>query len=571
MRRRLLSVVLSVAAMSTGALPLLGTAHAQSCPSWTDDAGDSYFKGNSALSPTKEDNLDILKTTVTTVGKKMVVAVTVAKLLPNYSEFGDKFTVQMKIDGADVYFFTKRDSLVPGVVAAVTNLTGTVTGAATADYDTATNTVSISAAISEVDKAAAKPTTGLTANTFVTSAEANTNDRTVSQYDNSTSSLTYVVGTDCSPAIPDVALAMPRATCNDIADDPTDGTPNLVATKTANDPDLDVSWVAFNSTPKALYAYIKIATLGDKPSQFQGDRYDVTFTTNSKTYTYSVGRMGAGSYGSKPTQGAVGSGPNSGLYVKGVFDKTNSLVVVVIDRGGLDTVNGAAVPDDTIATGVSVKTYALEPAQAFLADTVQASAAADQVWKIGENKCFAPQPAKLTYVGKTSVQFTDAAAFAAKVTDAAGAVLSGKTVTFAVGGKTFTATTGSDGVARTTVNPGLAAGSYSLVTSFAGDSDAAKAQISTPFTVGAEKTKISLSVTKAGNKRTVTAKLLDDDGHPVAGQSIVWYINGAKVATGKTNAAGIVTLATAKPTQTVKAYFAGVSGKYLSASAQMKV
>ena len=35
----------------------------------------------------------------------------------------------------------------------------------------------------------------------------------------------------------------------------------------------------------------------------------------------------------------------------------------------------------------------------------------------------------------------------------------------------------------------------------------------------------------APGRRTVTATLLDNDKHAIAGQKVVWYVNGKKVAT----------------------------------------
>jgi hypothetical protein len=169
-------------------------------------------------------------------------------------------------------------------------------------------------------------------------------------------------------------------------------------------------------------------------------------------------------------------------------------------------------------------------------------------------------------------QFSDAAAVKAKLVSAAGAPLVGKTVTFTLAGKTATGTTGADGVASATLDPGVVAGTaYTLVAAFAGDSSAGAATVSTPFTVTVEATKLTLKVVKSGSARTVYATLKDDDGKALAGQPVTWYINGKKISTPTTNSAGQVVLKTAKPTQTVMAKFAGVSGKYAPVSVSAKV
>jgi hypothetical protein len=223
-------------------------------------------------------------------------------------------------------------------------------------------------------------------------------------------------------------------------------------------------------------------------------------------------------------------------------------------------------------TGVSVTSRLVLPNTGTIAaDVVQAEKAEDRTYTVGVSPCFGPPAALLANTGRTTVQYSDGAAVAAKLTDATGKALAGKTVTFAVGSVKRTATTGGDGVAKATLDPGVVAGSYTLVTSFAGDATAGKVETSTPFTVTAEATRIVLSVVKRGTSRTVTAKLVDDDGKALAGQNVNWYVAGKKVSTMRTNSAGVVTLTTAKPTQTVVAEFLAVAGKYAASKATTKV
>jgi hypothetical protein len=176
----------------------------------------------------------------------------------------------------------------------------------------------------------------------------------------------------------------------------------------------------------------------------------------------------------------------------------------------------------------------------------------------------------LANTGAVTAQFTDAAAVAAKLTTEAGTALAGKAVKFTIGTKSVTATTGADGVATALLDPATPAGTYHLVTSFAGDASAANVELSTPFTVTTEVTKLTLKVAKSGTSRTVTATLRDDDGKPVAGQTVVWYVNGKKVSSPRTSSAGTVTLV-AKATQTVVAQFNAVAGKYAASKATQKV
>lgn len=343
---------------------------------------------------------------------------------------------------------------------------------------------------------------------------------------------------------------------------------------TPNDPDLDIKWAAIGTTPTDIVAYIKISQLGDAPSQanqsgvpFNGDRFLFQFNIGTKQFTYGDGRV----VGPLATQSSVPRQMPTNGVMNVIFDKTNSFVVIKIGRAGLEAANGAPVPDGTVFTKVLVQTTAIAVKSESRADTAKVATESQQVYTVGDNTCFPAPPSTLVNAGSVRTQFTDAAPVAAKLTNAAGTGLAGKTVKFTVASKTVSAVTGTDGVAHTSIDPGVPAGTYSLVETFDGDSSAAKVTLTTPFTVVPEVTKLTFKVNKAGSQRTVIATLKDDDGHAVASQPVNWYVNGKKVGTSKTNGSGIATLATAKPTQTVKAEFTGVSGKYLKSSLTAKV
>jgi hypothetical protein len=572
-RRSLAAAAVSFALISSGTLPLLGTAHADTCASWTDPKDDATTKelGQEQL---RDANMDILSASITTVGDKIVGTVKVQDLFEQgYSDTGDRYIVSFKAAGSIVRMLAERTET--DQTAKLTNVSGG-TAVATAMWDHNDNTVTITATQAEVDKVAGKATAGIAATDLYAFTATHVAGTSENLYDQSrpAASVTYTVGAPCSPAIAPMVLPEPKADCNDVTDGASDGVVTVSApVATQNDADLDISWVAFNSTPETFYAYLKIADLAEKPANFMGDRFDVTFKAGAKTFTFSAGRMTTGkSVTTHHTSGKVGTTINAGLKVRGYFDLTKNMVVLTVDRVSLDTVNAAPIPDGTTVTDVSAKSFGTMPANYFAADTAQATNAADRVYTFGANKCFPPPPGVLTNVGKTTVQYTDAVEVAAKLTNAAGTALAGKTVSFTVGTKTVSQTTNADGVATTSINPGLSAGTaYTLVTKFAGDSSASEVTIETPFSVTAEKTKITLAVKKSGTSRTVTAKLVDDDNKAITGQVVTWYVNGKKVSAPKTNSSGVVTLTTAKPTQTVKAVFAGVSGKYLTSFAQVKV
>lgn len=603
MSRRVLGTAAIVAGViAAAAVPFVGSASAAACPAWTDAANDATTM---QLLPAAANNknLDIVSASVLTVGGNIVVKVTVADLVDQFTDIGDRFSVQINVDdGPSLRLIADRDAA--GKVASVDNLRGAGVGAATGNWDTAANVVTITASQAEFDKAAGSPTKNLPA----TAVSANTMVRAGADdlypYDASLppANTKYAVGAACeaggggpaptgsptaSPTSPTASptpgglpAGYPRAGCwtfDDIKGDGKALVPGQSAQRLDNDPDLDLLGVAVNTTETDLKAYVRVDKLA-MPKNFGGHTYSLTFKAGAKTVELIAGE---GDSAAKAAESQVGpmsyakvdNVESSAIKVTPTFDKTNNFVVISAPLAQIATATGGAFAAGTQITAVRADSrWMFDPAQdTSSADTAEAAVAADRVYTLGVSPCFAPPAAVLANTGAKTVQFTDAAAIAAKLTDAGGAPLAGKPVTFAIGSKTATVSTGDDGVARTSLNPGVAAGTYSLVTSFAGDATASKVTLTTPFTVVAEKTRLVLTVAKSGTRRTVTAKLLDDDGKPVAGQAVAWYVNGKKVSAPKTNAAGVVTLTTAKPTQTVKAVFAAVAGKYLGSTAQQKV
>lgn len=87
------------------------------------------------------------------------------------------------------------------------------------------------------------------------------------------------------------------------------------------------------------------------------------------------------------------------------------------------------------------------------------------------------------------------------------------------------------------------------------------------FTVA---TRLGLSVLKYPATRTVTAKLTTVSGQPLAGQDVVFYLNGKRYATVRTASTGAAVLRNVKPGYTVKAQFLP-TGLYLGSTASTKV
>jgi hypothetical protein len=594
-RRALGTAALAAGLLTTGLVPFLGSASAAACPAWTDVKGDATTN-NMPIPGGNDANMDIVAATLGTSGSNIVATITVDDLTDPFSDIGDRFTLQLDLAGAKLRLLADRD--LTGKYAEVDNITGSVSGAATAAWDIAKNTITITAPQAEVDKAAGRATKGEEAVVVAAGSSIQANGDDAYSYDSSLApaGTKYVVGAACggttpepttsptptpTPTTPGGALpdGYPTAGCYTFGDVAGDGKVTLISApaQLSNDPDMDVLGLAIGTTATNLEAYFRVEKLA-MPKNRGGHIFTLTFTAGGKVVELQAGEGDAvdksieGTWGS-PTYGTVDGGISDDIVVTAKFDKTNNFVVVSAPLAGIAKAVAAPLSAGTKLTSVfGTSAWMWTPLQGTVGvDTVQAAAVADRVYTVGNSPCFGPPPGVLANRGATSVQYTDAAALAAKLTGVDGAALAGRTVRFAIGAKSVTAKTGSDGVAKASLNPGLAAGSYSLVTSFAGDSNAGEVTLTTPFSVVAEKTRIVLTVVKSGTKRTVTAKLLDDDGRPVAGQTITWYVNGKKVTTSKTTSAGLATLKTAKPTQTVKADFATVTGKLTGSTASKKV
>lgn len=595
-RRALGTAALAAGLLATGIVPFLGNATAAACPAWTDAKGDATT--NQMPIPGANDaNMDIVAATLGSSGSNVVAKITVDDLTEPFSDIGDRYTLQLDLAGAKLRFLADRS--LTGDRAEVDNITGAVSGAATAVWDIAKNTITITASQAEIDKAAGRATKGEEGTVVAAGSGIQADGDDLYSYDNSTApaGTKYVMGAACGGTTPDPSTSptptptpttpggalpdgYPKAACYTFGDATGDGKPTFIGgtpAQLANDPDLDVLGIAIGTTATHLEAYFRVDKLA-MPKNRGGHIFTLTFTAAGKVVELQAGEGDAadkaaeGAWGT-PTYATVAGDISDDIVVTAKFDKTNNFVVVSAPLAGIAKGLAAPFAAGTKLTAVSgTSAWMWTPLQGTVpADTVQAMAEPDRTYTVGTSPCFGPPPGVLANRGKTSVQYTDAAALATKLTDADGDALAGRTVRFAIGAKSVTAKTGSDGVAKASLNPGVAAGSYSLVTSFAGDSKADAVTLTTPFTVVAEKTRIVLTVVKSGAKRTVTAKLLDDDGRPVAGQAIAWYVNGKQVATSKTTSAGLATLKTAKPTQTVKAVFATVTGKLTGSTASKKV
>lgn len=150
--------------------------------------------------------------------------------------------------------------------------------------------------------------------------------------------------------------------------------------------------------------------------------------------------------------------------------------------------------------------------------------------------------AALLYVGATRVQYSDAIELAALLTDAEGAPVAGRTLTFTFGTATFTGVTDATGVARVAATAGIAPSEVVVAVDYAGSSDVPALRITQAVTVEREDVLLSYtgpSLLGTAVPQNVSAKLVDPDSlAPLAGKTVTFTV-GAVSVTAVTDANGV--------------------------------
>ncbi|MCU1592586.1 MAG: hypothetical protein JWP11_3842 [Frankiales bacterium] len=440
-------------------------------------------------------------------------------------------------------------------------------------------------------------------------------------YDDAPTKLTFTVGADCAggaapvaaaPApsavpSPDVSPApapappvagggdpskLPNADCSLAKDPKGDASIKLNASAPGmpNDPDLDLTSMTLGSDDKNLYAYLKLDKLAAGPAVHDGHRFYVNFTFNKHNFTAAgsaykdapaaslkdgLAQSGQVAHVTQLAVDGVSSATDPNRFVgagtgfvssglKFVFDVKTSTVTAVLPIADIEKYGKAPVAG-AVFSGVYGGSYGdafavANPADA-IPDGATTPATSKLTWSVGDNACFgaaAPAASPLSNVGVVKAQYGDTAAVAAKLVDAAGAPVAGKTVSFTVGASTASGVTGADGIAKSALVIKDKAGKRSLVLA----SDALTTSV--PFTVLVEKTALKAT----GAKGAVTATLTDDDKKPVVGQ-VVTFASGSKTVTAKTDAKGVAK-ASGLPAGNIKVSYAGAAGMYTAASTTTK-
>ncbi|MEW6011111.1 MAG: Ig-like domain repeat protein [Euryarchaeota archaeon] len=132
----------------------------------------------------------------------------------------------------------------------------------------------------------------------------------------------------------------------------------------------------------------------------------------------------------------------------------------------------------------------------------------------------------------------------AKLTDLEGNPLPGRTIKFSINPETE-GVTNAQGIALGIFDP-LPLGTYNVNALFEGDSEYAAVDANSTLNVTPDEfpTILTLNNVKGskGDQVTLRATLTDEDGIPLPGQNIDFYVNGVYVGSALTNAAGVATL-----------------------------
>lgn len=356
--------------------------------------------------------------------------------------------------------------------------------------------------------------------------------------------------------------------------------------------DLEMADVRLTATQLQVFLAIKrIPAPTAMAANEETYRYSINFAYGGKTFLYGIEQV-------NPTWPAQALPTDSKDYPKmnmGVTPEQDlkasstavirpgtapdpSWIIFTSPRDKIEQILGAPIPDGAPFTNVSVSTQVytspeLHSTNDGLDKTLTPTQDSFVVGGDIGDWCFGPPPTFIQSVSVAAAQVTDATKMSATLLDENGKALPGKTLSFTIGDRkgTATATTDANGRATATYGPiRLPAGTYPVTVSFAGEQAQRASTAAGTLKVSAEGTVFKpLKVAKPSVKtRLVTATLVDNDGHPVAGVPFTWWINGKKAASAKTASNGTAVLKSAKPGQTVQAKFAGISGMYLAANSK---
>ncbi|HEV2891728.1 MAG TPA: hypothetical protein VGX28_15255 [Frankiaceae bacterium] len=545
MRRSQAAGVALAAALVAVAVPLLGTASAAPCPTWTDPAGDASMAGQAP-----DDSVDITAVLVQQDATGLTVTFTVPglKSANEYSP-GDRFQLAMDAGGSPLTVYGDRDDAgyqaTTGSVAGASGPAGAKSGG-TVKHDVAGKKVVLTMPYTLLDTAMGKPFAGLALKSFSAASSVHFGPFTSNDFDKATApaGVTAVGAQACggsgpapttgptvapkptatatpspkpsatpsptpsptatTPAPNGLPTGLPRAGCFHVVD-PT-GDAHVGNANVPNDPDLDITGLTLRSTGGWVLAYVKADKLATAPATADGHRYSFEFTFNKHLFT-----VGASAYDSAQSEDV-----REGIAATGMGGHMVQLSV--------DTVS-------TLSAATAADYAAGQVSPPFVDSGAQASFDTKNGWvTIGL------PIADIEKYGQ------------AKLSGALTGVVAKSAADY------WRNSLNADNTVKDN-------GTTSTDTWTVGDNKCFPQPVATA---------LSLTVAKRGSSRTVTARLTAA-GKPLAGQTVTWLVNGKKVGTATTTSAGTAVLTTAKPTQTVTVEFAGVADQYLASRATARV
>ena len=567
-----------------GFVPLLGSASADACPTWSDPAGDSGVSTPAGSDPTglsADDDLDVVQSTATfdaTGG--LVASVKVAKLADGPANTpGDEFILQFNAAGTSIKATMKRDVL-EGTEGAT--LAGAASATGKVKFDLPTSTVTGTFTADQVKTAFGKPAAGVKLDTFVTLAYGYSESPAgpglgfpLTDESDAPTALTYTDAGGCggsstpgptgtgtpsptptpTPTPTTVPVGtlfdQPRKNCVQYKDATGDADPS--GTGLDNEDALDINQVNLKSPAGQLQVFVGIVD----PSTslfplFSGPVYSTSFTVNGKAVALSAGADG-------PATATVATVANTDIKATLKIDATHKNVVFTVPLDGLSKAVGATVAKGTAITLPAAGTAADSPLGALDADSAAGTTAPEKTYAYGDNTCFLPPPGVITLDTDPSGQYSDVTELFATLNDADGSPVQGEKVTAVLtGGRPVTVKTDNDGIADIKLPLLVAAGAKTITVTYAGSGEVGPAKATKGFTVTAEKTLLKLVASRGG----ATATVLDNDKHPVVGRYVTFVVGSAKRVV-KTNAKGVAVLTGVKKGTAVKATFLAVKGYYL--------
>jgi hypothetical protein len=383
--------------------------------------------------------------------------------------------------------------------------------------------------------------------------------------------------------------SLPHYPCAAVTDGPNDAVPMFVGGVPNNpaipeQPALDIRAINLRLTATELQVFMAVtgnpttATMQPYESAW---RYQVQFKVGTIAFTYGIERnntadpgkdVGPGDAGQYPKMTMTGLGVISGSTAKFVpgTGTDPSWAVFTSPRSVIEGRMGPIDPG-TAFTTISGATADYLLSQSGTADTTTATGA-DAQYLAGDDSCFGTSTT-LNALTVSPAEFNHVSTMSATLLDSDSKPVAGRTITFAVQdgkGTKLHATTNANGLATASYPVRIKAGSYPVTATFAGD-DAFKTSSATgTLKVSAEKTVFAApTVAKpSAATRVVTTTLRGDNNGAIAGVVVDWYVNGKKVASGKTSKTGKVSYAGAKPGQSVQARFAGSPGMLLASTSR---